>query len=73
MADKKKSDRFKGLVSSLLSPGVPKAEGATMPLKYMENRKAKLDSLEKKSTGGMFDFIYKKRKEREKTLKEAGY
>ena len=39
----------------------------------MEKRKKKIDTMSTKQQGGMFDIIYKKRKEREKALSEIDY
>lgn len=67
MADRSMKDKFKGIVRSLLTPKVPTAEA------YMETRKKKLDSMGGKKSGGMFDFIYKKRKERDQALQGIDY
>lgn len=60
-------EKVKGLVRTLLTPKVQTVEG------HMDTRRKKLEVMGAKKTGGMFDIIYKKRKEREQTLKEAGY
>ena len=67
MPSSSKKGRFSDIVRSLFTAGNPSAEA------YMEKRKKKIDTMSTKQQGGMFDIIYKKRKEREKALSEIDY
>ena len=64
--------KFKGIIKSLLSPKAPPS-GTAMAEGMMEIRKNKLEMMGPKKTGGMFDIIYKKKKEKEKALSEIEY
>lgn len=46
-----------------------RGESTRIGEEYMENRKKRLD--EKKNSGGMFDFLYKKRRESEDQLNKV--
>jgi hypothetical protein len=65
-----KGKKVKEAVSSFAAPKGPQSKASDVPLKTMEGRKQKLDEMGGQNTGGMFDIIYKKRKEREDALKD---
>lgn len=60
--NRSKKEKFKGLIQSMLSP-----------TRMMEGRGMKLKTMDEKNMGGMFDIIYKKRKERERALGQIEY
>ena len=62
-------EKRRGIAESLLSPGAPGAR-ANPPEEMMRRRNARLEAIGKKKGGGMFDFIYRKRKEREAAINE---
>lgn len=66
-------DKFKGIVKSLMSQQSRSASAAEMPGNMMDSRKKRLEKIGPKNTGGMFDIIYKKRKETESALGEIDY
>lgn len=61
----KDKSRFRSLAESIFSPKAPNVQAK------MDERQKKMKKL--KSTGGMFDVIYKGRKAREDAMKEGGY
>lgn len=73
MASKSRFEKFKNIVSALISPKGPSAQASDIPESFMGDRKKKLDGMGGKNMGGMFDIIYKKKKERETSLKEIDY
>lgn len=65
-------DRIKDIAKSLLGPKEPIGVAAG-PEDMMGKRKQRLDQMGGQNTGGMFDIIFKKRKEREKAVRDIDY
>lgn len=68
-------ERLKALAASLLGPSVTSAQGAPVPgpiVQTMQNRQNTLNQSGGNRLGGMFDIIYRKRKEREDALRDLG-
>lgn len=61
-----KVEKWKGILKTLMSPGGSSVEASEG---RMEKRSKKLEEMGPGHTGGMFDIIYKKRKERENSVK----
>ena len=61
------------VLASFMKSKAPKAGAGDLPDDFMGGRKKKLDAMGGKNTGGMFDIIFKKRKEREDALKNIEY
>ena len=79
MANDSKMKTILEYVMSLLAPGTQQASGAVpaipalpaIPVKpYMDTRQATLQQLGPQQTGGMFDIIYKRKREMDKRLGE---
>ena len=64
-----KFEKFKGIVKSFMSSRARGVGASEMPQNFMGVRKKKLDMMGGRNPGGMFDIIYKKRKEREDALR----
>lgn len=64
-----KGKKIKESVASFAGPKGPQAGGSSMPVEVMSRRKQQLEQMGGQNTGGMFDIIYKKRREREDALK----
>lgn len=74
MPDYSRLEKLKRLALSLIAPGGQPAMAAPSPqdplLPHMDTRQQQLQALGGGNTGGMFDIIYKKRKEREQRMRE---
>lgn len=79
MADDSKMKMLLGYVMSLLSPGTQQASAAqptipalpAIPVKpYMDSRQIALQQMGPQQTGGMFDIIYKRKREMDRRLGE---
>lgn len=68
-----KMERIRGIAKSLFTQSSRRASAATLPEDVMESRKRRLDSIGGRKMGGMFDIIFKKRKERENSLRGIDY
>lgn len=65
-----KGKKIKEGVASFVAPKAPQTGAGDMPVRVMAERKQKLEGMGGQNPGGMFDIIYKKRREREDALKD---
>lgn len=75
MPQPSRMERLKALAASLLGPSVTSAQGSDAPgpvIQTMQNRQNALNQSGGNRLGGMFDIIYRKRKEREDALRDLG-
>jgi hypothetical protein len=66
-----KVEKWKGIIKTLFSPVGDTAKAEERMVGHMEKRGKILTKHGPEHTGGMFDIIFKKRKEREQTIKNV--